>query len=82
MIGILMVMSVPGYEKSVYTALKGLAAIKEVHHAFGEFDFLVMVVAEGMDSLHDVMRCIGEIGNVAAAQVLVAGETVSEVPVP
>lgn len=50
-VGVTLVSVAPGQERSVFDALKGIPRVRELHHVFGEYDFLVVVETEGLSLL-------------------------------
>jgi len=57
-IGITMVKVLPEHEKAAYHALREIDGIKEVYHLFGEFDFFVIINAEGKARLNRLLETI------------------------
>ncbi|UCH71613.1 MAG: Lrp/AsnC ligand binding domain-containing protein, partial [Thermoplasmatales archaeon] len=45
----------PLYEKSVCETLKNVAEITEIHPLFGEYDILLKIECEDIDSIGDVV---------------------------
>ena len=54
-IGITMVKVMPGQERLVYFSLKGKDGILDVYHIFGEYDFFVVLQAESLVKLKEVV---------------------------
>jgi len=73
-IGVTMVKVVPGQERTVYNALREIEGIKDVHHVFGEYDFVVVLEVEGLSVLNRLVDTIREIHNVTATQTVVGAE--------
>ena len=71
-VGIAMTRAMPGKEKSIYRALKESDGTVSIHHAFGEYDFLVMIQADGMPGLERVLEEIKGLPEVADARAIVA----------
>jgi DNA-binding Lrp family transcriptional regulator len=50
-VGVTLVNVVPGYERSVFEALKTISGLRELYHVFGEYDFLVILEVENLPVL-------------------------------
>ncbi len=72
-IGVTMVKVVPGQERSVYCALKRRDGIMDVYHVFGEYDFFVVLQAEGLGELDEIMEDIKEAHDVILARTILVG---------
>lgn len=59
-IGITMIKVLPEQEKAAYHALREIDGIKEVYHLFGEFDFFVIMKAEGKERLNRLLETISD----------------------
>ncbi len=59
-IGITMIKVLPEQEKAAYRALREMEGIKEVYHLFGEFDFFVIMKAEGKARLNRLLEEISD----------------------
>jgi|GEM_PF-829883 len=70
--GIAMVKTMPGQERSVYSALKDGDGIKSIHHAFGEYDFFVLIQAMGLTSLEKRVKEIKRTQGVAETRAIVS----------
>ncbi len=68
-----MVKVVPGQERSVYCALKRRDGIMDVYHVFGEYDFFVVLQAEGLGELDEIMEDIKEAHDVILARTILVG---------
>jgi hypothetical protein len=74
-IGITMLKVRPGHEKSVYGLLREMEGIKDVYHLFGEYDFFVIMQAEGMKALDKLAKIVRGMEEVTKAwQMLVTKE--------
>ena len=71
--GITMIKVIPGQEKPIYCQLKGNEGILDVHRIFGEFDFLLILYADGLDGLNKLLDSIRGIRGVALAQTILVG---------
>lgn len=79
MIGITLVRAVAGHEKSVYSGIKQLDRTRGVHHAFGEFDFLVILDVEDIGNFHEITDDLRKLDHVAQVQEVVAGRALPEI---
>lgn len=67
---------VPDHEKVVYHALKDVVGIKHLYHIFGEHDFFLMIEANDMSNLGNILAHIKEMCYVEAIRnILVAPTT-------
>ena len=69
-IGITMVKVVPGQERWIYCSLKGKDGILDVYHIFGEYDFFVVLQADSLVKLKQLMENIQETHNVISARTI------------
>jgi hypothetical protein len=72
-IGITMVKVMPGEERTVYCSLKGKDGILDVYHIFGEYDFFVVLQAESLVKLKQLMENIQETHDVILARTILIG---------
>ncbi|HUI39520.1 MAG TPA: Lrp/AsnC ligand binding domain-containing protein [Methanothrix sp.] len=72
-IGITMVKVLPGQERSVYCALKRRDGIMDVYHVFGEYDFFVVLQADGLGELDEIMEEIKGEHRVILARTILVG---------
>ncbi len=72
-IGITMVKAVPGQERLVYCTLKGEDGILDVYHIFGEYDFFVILQANGLRRLNRLLEDIQAIDDVITARTVLVG---------
>lgn len=63
-----------GYEKATYRELKNIEEIKDVYHVFGEYDFVIIIDAEDLNTLNDVVDTIRESETVKATKTLIEAE--------
>jgi hypothetical protein len=56
--GLTMIKVRPGYEKSVYNDLRKRSEIKDIYNLFGEFNFFLIMQAEGESRLDRLMEDI------------------------
>ena len=69
-IGITMVKVMPGQERLVYFSLKGKDGVLDVYHIFGEYDFFVVLQAECLIKLKELMEDIQYTHNVVLARTI------------
>jgi DNA-binding Lrp family transcriptional regulator len=72
-IGVAMIKVMPGEERSVYCAIKSTGGVLDVYHIFGEFDFFIILQAEGLKKLSHIVEEIQEISDVIAARTILIG---------
>ena len=72
-IGVAMIKVMPGKERSVYHAIKGIVGVLDVYHIFGEFDFFIILQAEGLKRLNLLVGEIQDINDVIAARTILIG---------
>jgi DNA-binding Lrp family transcriptional regulator len=73
-VGVTLVNVVPGHERSVFDALKGISGIRELYHVFGEYDFLVIVEVEGLPLLSKTVDKIRDVEGVTTTHTVVGAE--------
>ncbi len=57
-VGLTMIKVRPGYEKSVYKDLQKRSEIKDIYRLFGEFNFFIVMQAEGRPKLDQLLKDI------------------------
>jgi DNA-binding Lrp family transcriptional regulator len=72
-IGIAMMKVLPGKERSVYWFLKGIEGIEELYHVFGEYDLFVIMQAEGIGKLNELMNDIKRLQDVIMSRTILVG---------
>jgi len=72
-IGITMVKVVPGQEKAISCSLKGREGIMDIYHIFGEYDFFVILQAEGLNRLNLLLADLQNAHDVIAARTVLVG---------
>jgi DNA-binding Lrp family transcriptional regulator len=75
-LGVTLVKVVPGKEHSVFDALKDIPGFKELHHVFGEYDFLVIAEVESLSVLSKTVDQIREVNGVITTETIVGAELV------
>jgi DNA-binding Lrp family transcriptional regulator len=69
-IGITMLKVLPGQEKRIYIALKSKEGILDIYHIFGEYDFFLILRAEGLDKLNQIIENLRDIHDVMVARTI------------
>jgi hypothetical protein len=72
-IGVTMLKVMPGHERSVYHVLKSKEGIKDIYHVFGEYDFFVIMQADGVSRLNKIVENIRDLYNVTTADNVLVG---------
>ena len=72
-IGITMVKVLPGHERLTYCTLKREDEILDVYHIFGEYDFFVILQANGLTRLNQLLEIIQSMDNVIATRMVLVG---------
>ena len=72
-IGVAMIKVAPGKERSAYYAIRGIEGVLDIYHIFGEFDFFLVLQAEGLKKLNQLVGKIQEISDVMAARTILIG---------
>jgi len=73
-IGIVMVKSSLGQERSVYRSLKNLEGVKNLYHTFGEYDFFLIAQLKDLTGLFDLIKKIGDMSTVIRAETVLIGK--------
>ena len=73
-VGVTLVNVVPGHERSVFDALGTIPGIRELHHVFGEYDFLVIVEVEGLLLLSKTVDKIRDVEGVTTTHTVIGAE--------
>jgi DNA-binding Lrp family transcriptional regulator len=73
-IGITMINVLPGYEKAAYREMKNIEGIKDAYHVFGEYDFVIIIDVEDLNTLNDVVDTIRQSETVKATNTIVGAE--------
>ncbi|MGZ4904451.1 MAG: Lrp/AsnC ligand binding domain-containing protein [Halobacteriota archaeon] len=73
-IGVTLVHVVPGFERSVFDALRSIHGSRELYHLFGEFDFLVIVEVENLPLLSKTVDKIRAVEGVVTTRTVVGAE--------
>ncbi len=55
-VGMTMIKVRPGYEKSAYSDLQKRVEVKDVYRLFGEFNFFLVMQAEGRSKLDQILK--------------------------
>ena len=73
-IGVTVINVLPGYEKAAYRELKNIEGIKDVYHVFGEYDFVIIIDVEDLNTLNYVVDMIRESETVKSTKTIVGAE--------
>jgi DNA-binding Lrp family transcriptional regulator len=73
-IGVTMINVMPGYEKAAYRELRNIEGIKYVYHVFGEYDFVIIIDVEDLNTLNEVVDSIRESETVTATKTIVGAD--------
>jgi DNA-binding Lrp family transcriptional regulator len=73
-VGVTLVSVAPGQERSVFDALKAIPRVRELHHVFGEYDFLVVVDVDGLSLLRKTVDRIRDVDGVITTNTVVGVE--------
>lgn len=75
-LGVTLVKVVPGKERSVFDELRGIPGFRELHHVFGEYDFLVIAEVDNLPTLSKTVDKIREVDGVMTTETIVGAELV------
>jgi DNA-binding Lrp family transcriptional regulator len=67
-IGVAMMNVVPGQERLAYCFLKGKEGILDFYHVFGEYDFFLIMQAESLAKLKELVEDIQESHHIIRAR--------------
>jgi DNA-binding Lrp family transcriptional regulator len=73
-VGVTLVNVVPGQERSVFNRLGEMPGIRELHHVFGEYDFLVIIEVDGLPLLSKTVDVIRDVEGVKTTHTIVGAE--------
>jgi len=73
-VGVTLVNVVPGHERSVFEQLGEIPEIRELHHVFGEYDFLVIIEVDGLPLLSKTVDAIRDVNGVMTTHTIVGAE--------
>ena len=73
-IGIVMVKSSLGQERSVYIGIREMEGIKNLYHTFGEFDFFLIAQLEDLSGLFGLIKNIREMSAVIKVETVLIGK--------
>jgi DNA-binding Lrp family transcriptional regulator len=74
-LAVLLIKAVPDHEKVVYRALREIAGIKKLYHIFGNHDFFLILEAENINGLNELLNKITEINFVGTVKTMLLGPT-------
>lgn len=69
-IGITMLKVLPGQEKRIYIALKSKEGVLDIYPIFGEYDFFLILRAEGLDKLNQIIENLRKIHDVMVSRTI------------
>jgi DNA-binding Lrp family transcriptional regulator len=69
-----MVNVLPGYEKAAYRELRNIEGIKDIYHVFGEYDFVIIIDVEDLNTLNYVVDSIRESESVTATKTIIGAD--------
>jgi DNA-binding Lrp family transcriptional regulator len=69
-LGVAMIKVAPERERPVYHAIKCNDEVLDIYHIFGEFDFFVILQAEGLGKLNMLIQEIQEIDDVTEVRTI------------
>jgi DNA-binding Lrp family transcriptional regulator len=73
-VGVTLVNVIPGQERSVFDKLGEIPGIRELHHVFGEYDFLVIIEVDGLPLLSKTVDVIRDVEGVITTHTIVGAE--------
>jgi DNA-binding Lrp family transcriptional regulator len=73
-VAVTLVNVIPGQERSVFDKLGEIPGIRELHHVFGEYDFLVIIEVDGLPLLSKTVDVIRDVGGVMTTHTIVGAE--------
>jgi DNA-binding Lrp family transcriptional regulator len=73
-VGVTLVNVVPGQERRVFDKLSEIPGIRELHHVFGEYDFLVIIEVDGLPLLSKTVDVIRDVQGVTITHTVVGAE--------
>lgn len=73
-IAISLVKSLSGHERAVYYILKSTEGVRNLYHVFGDHDFFMILEAESLNDLANLIDGIRGLGEVAAVDTVLIGK--------
>ncbi|MGZ4902634.1 MAG: Lrp/AsnC ligand binding domain-containing protein [Halobacteriota archaeon] len=73
-IGVTLVNVIPGFERSVFDALRSISEVRELYHVFGEYDFLVILEVESLRLLSKTVDAVRVIEGVTTTRTVIGAE--------
>ncbi len=73
-IAISLVKSLPGHERAVYYVLKSKEGVRNLYHIFGDHDFFMILEAESLRDLAELIDGIRRSGEIAAVDTVLIGK--------
>jgi hypothetical protein len=72
-IGISMIKVMPGRERPVYCAIRSMNGVLDIYHIFGEFDFFIILQAEGFSKLNQLLEEFQKLEDVLGVRTILVG---------
>ncbi len=72
-IAVAMVGVTPGCERSIYYSLKNNAGVLDIYHIFGEYDFFMILQADGLSGLNQIIDDVQAMHGIAAVRTILIG---------
>jgi hypothetical protein len=69
-LGVAIIKVMPGSERSVYHAVRCNDDVLDIYHTFGEFDFFVILQADGLGKLNDLIGEFQEINGIVGVRTI------------
>ena len=72
-IAVAMVGVTPGCERSAYYSLKNKDEVMDIYHVFGEYDFFMILQADGLIKLNEIIDNVHSMHGIAAVRTILVG---------
>lgn len=72
-IAVAMVGVAPGSERSAYFNLKNKDGVMDIYHIFGEYDFFMILQADGLIKLNQSVDNVQAMNDIAAVRTILVG---------
>jgi len=73
-VGVTLVNVVPSQERHVFDKLGEIPEIRELHHVFREYDFLVIIEVDGLPLLSKTVDVIRDVQGVTTTHTVIGAE--------
>ncbi len=74
-LGVAMVKVMPGKERAVYYAIKCKDEVLDLYHIFGEFDFFIILQADGIGKLNRLIEEFQELNGITEVRAILVSST-------